>query len=210
MKRPELSIVLPSISGREDTLAIVEAAYRASTPVVVEFVKPLDWASVGEAWNAGAAVARGDVLLFAIDDAVPHAGWYEAATRVVNDGDVPSPTLFLNDGSLEGAGTMGLGGFLPFGVDGQVCRSAGIILVTRETFARVGAFLPIHYYADDDWTWRFAGEGRVRSCHAFAFTHLHHAVGRREMMARAALDRLAFLRNVAGLDPFGDEGEVIA
>jgi hypothetical protein len=198
-----LSIILPTITGREDSYRECRAAYSATLDVEYEVVTPLDYMTVGEAWNAGALQASGDTFLFAIDDAVPQPGWYDAGMLCVKRGVLPSPTLWFADGSLEGAGTMGFGGFLPLAADGVECRSAGLVFVDAKAWRRTGPFLPIHYYSDDEWSWRWRKQGwLVQVCHGFAFAHGHNPVGRQEMQARAMRDREAFLRAAAGLDPF--------
>lgn len=194
-----LSIICPTILGRENALQAVMQAFKDTTPGGAEVIVPQNHPSVGQAWNEGAKKANGDVLLFTIDDAVPRPGWYEAGMEALDAWVIPSPTLWLPDGTLEGAGTMGGGMFLPLGEDGAACRSAGIILVEARTWRDVGEFLPIHYYTDDDWTWRFAKKGGVVTvCHAYAFDHLHHHRGRSDMQRRSHMDRMAFLAHAAG------------
>lgn len=193
-----LSIICPTILGRETMLAATLNAYRDTLDFDAQVIVPQGHATVGDAWNEGARHADGDLLLFAIDDAVPHIDWYEAGLAVVEADAIPSPTLYLPDGSLEGAGSMGGGAFLPLGRDGVPCRSAGIILVTKDTWWAVGEFAPIHYYCDDDWCWRaHSYDIGVRVSHGFAFDHQHHPKGRSEMQARAAADQRTFLTRCA-------------
>ena len=196
---PDLSIICPTILGRENALQAVMQAFKETTPGGAEVIVPQNHPSVGQAWNEGAKKANGDVLLFTIDDAVPRPGWYEAGLSVLEDWVIPSPTLWLPDGTLEGAGTMGGGMFLPLGQERTLCRSAGILLMFRRQWTAVGEFLPIHYYTDDDWTWRFAKlGGTLVNDHAYAFDHLHHHRGRSDMQRRSHMDRMAFLANAAG------------
>jgi hypothetical protein len=208
--RDRLSIIMPTVRGREEQTDAVIAAYRANTPPVldIELIVVHDHPTVGEAWNAGAQRATGDMLHFAIDDASPHVGWYEAGMRPILDSadddtvpTIPSPTLYFKDGSLEGAGTMGGGMLMPMGLDGIACRAAGILLMPTDLFRRVGPFLPIHYYSDDEWCWRAWRhfEVEVVACHGYAFTHHHHPVRRPQMQARSGADRHAFLAAAAGI-----------
>jgi GT2 family glycosyltransferase len=139
---------------------------------------------------------------------VPHPGWLEAGVAVLDGPNgitpgiprhIPSPTLWFADGSLEAAGSMGFGCLMPMGEDYAACRTAGILLMTRTQWAAVGEFLPIHYYSDDDWCWRWAKlGGSMRVSHRFAFTHGHHPRGRAEVQARAMRDRAAWLQAAAG------------
>lgn len=198
----DVSIIVPTIKGRDDAFRTVceewerqAAAHRHP----VELVKPRGFATVGEAWNAGAAASRGDVLVFAIDDALPHAGCLDAAVAAVARGVIPSPRLLFPDGTLEACGTMGMGALLPECPTGTPCRAAGLLAVSRPVWTRVGPFLPIHYYSDDEWCWRallVAGR-RCEVVREFAFTHGHHPVRRSEMQERAAADRAVFLAAAA-------------
>lgn len=205
--RDRLSIIMPTVRGREQQLKAVLDAYEANTPPVldVELVVVENAPTVGDAWNTGAQRATGDVLHFAIDDASPHVGWYEAGMGVIHGNErnfaIPSPTLYFPDGSLEGMGTMGGGMHLPKGIDGMPCRAAGILLMEADLFRLVGPFLPIHYYSDDEWCWRaHVRQGViVNTCEGYAFTHHHHPVRRPEMQQRSAADRHAFLAAAAGI-----------
>jgi len=194
------SIIVPTIRGREDAHSVVVNAWNDQTTPDDEIVVPRDYPTVGEAWNAGAAASRGDVLVFAIDDAIPHPGALDAALGAANRGVIPSPRLLFADGTLEACGTMGMGALMGECPDGTPCRAAGLLAVRRDVWVAVGEFLPIHYYSDDEWCWRaLVREGVVcEVVRGFAFTHGHHRVARASMQARSAADRQAFLTAAAG------------
>lgn len=195
-----VSIIVPTVRGREEAYEAVTTAWREQKHADDELVTPRDYPTVGEAWNDGAAAAKGSVLVFAIDDAIPHPGALDAATKAVARGVIPSPRLLFADGTLEACGTMGMGALLPECPTGTPCRSAGILAVSRPVWNEVGPFLPIHYYSDDEWTWRaFVKAGRrCEVVREWCFTHGHHPVRRAEVRARSAQDRLAFLVAAAG------------
>ena len=200
------SVLVPTIRGRDDAHGQVVAEWEAQASGyrhAVEIVQPRDYPTVGDAWNAGAAASRGDVLVFAIDDALPHAGCLEAAVAAVSRGVIPSPRLVFPDGTLEACGTMGAGALMPECATGTPCRAAGLLAVSRPVWNSVGSFLPIHYYSDDEWCWRALNRAgrRCEVVRDFAFMHGHHQVRRAQMQERAAADRAAFLAAVAAYPP---------
>ena len=200
-------VILPTVRGREQVFDATYNAFAEQLGIDDEIIVVRDAPTVGEAWNAGVAdiddLVGADILVFATDDATPMPGAVHAAVDSAQRGMVPSPRLVAPDGTLEGCGSMGLGGFLPACPDKTPCRSSGVPACTADLWWRVGEFLPIHYYVDDEWCWRAMGElAECEARTAYAFTH-HHANPRRvEMQARAMMDRQAFLRSAAGLDPF--------
>lgn len=201
-----VSIIVPTVRGREDAHHAVCAEWDVQASGhrhAVEVVSPRDYPTVGEAWNAGAAASRGDVLIFAIDDAVPQPGCLDAAVAAVSRGVIPSPRLVFADGTLEACGTMGAGQLMPECATGTPCRAAGLLAVSRPVWTTVGPFLPIHYYSDDEWCWRALNRAgrRCEVVRDFAFMHGHHQVRRAQMQERAAADRAAFLAAVAAYPP---------
>lgn len=193
-------IVLPTVRGREQLHAAVRDAWKAQADVVVTV---RDAPTVGEAWNRGyaevaPAAKPSDLVCFAIDDALPHPDALKEGAAWANRLAIPSPRLLSTTGAVEACGSMGGGMFLPDCADGTPCRSAGIILARRSTVDRVGAFLPIHYYVDDDWCWRAALLGvRTVACPGFVFQHRHASPRRAAMQALSAQHRAAFLEHAA-------------
>lgn len=192
-----VSIIVPTVRGRGDAFrAVLDAwhAEAAAAEVDAEYVAPRDYPTVGEAWSAGANLTTSDVLVFAIDDAIPHQGALSAGLDAVARGVIPSPRLLFADGTLEACGTMGGGQLMPECATGTPCRAAGILAVSRSAWGAVGPFLPIHYYSDDEWCWRALNVLGLR-CEVvrdWRFTHGHHPVRRAAVQARAQEDARAF------------------
>lgn len=88
---PGVSIVIPTIAGRESDFARAAAAYeRLTAPGCIEWIVELDHPTCGAAWNAGAARATGTYLHFTADDLEPMtAAWLPAAAAACEQGYVP-------------------------------------------------------------------------------------------------------------------------
>lgn len=184
-------------------LDYVVSALGTTRPTGWEFdiTIPENHATVGEAWNSGAADALdADYVFFAIDDAVPHPGWCQVAARTVDAGYIPAPRLLHADGSLESCGSLGFGVLLPEAPDRTPCRSCGMFFVKPEWYDEVGAFLPIHYSVDDDWSWR-ASLYDIRCLYrsGFRFTHHHEQRGSLGTRALAQEHAQAMTRHAASL-----------
>jgi GT2 family glycosyltransferase len=198
-----VSIVLPTVDGRGAIYDKVVAAYGATRPTGWEFTidTPENYATVGEAWNAGAEDALdADYVFFAIDDAVPHHGWAQVAARTVDAGYIPAPRLELPDGSLESCGSLGFGNLLPECADRTPCRSCGLFFVNPDWISQVGAFLPTHYAVDDDWAWRASlHDIRVLYRSEMRFTHYHEQRGTLGTRAAAPEHNRAMIDHAATL-----------
>lgn len=196
----KVSVVIPTIDGRESLFEQTVAAYRQLQSVELEIIAPRGFSSIGEAWVKGAAKATGQFIHLSADDVIPHAGWFSAALRAANALKYPSPRLLNVDGSLHSCGTMGGGMLLPECADGTRCNSSPFPFFRAEhTEALIGSLPPIHYYADDLLAARACSLGLVPTvCRDYCFTHLEGIVGRAEVAARAMADRQTFLNTVAG------------
>ena len=208
-----VSIIIPTKKGREAIAARTLAAIVETTPEDVQLVWAEEYATVGEAWNAGAKRAQGDVLVFTTDDCVPEPGWLDAVLDTWEEGDVSdaelaatgwlgppagyvvAPVLLYPHGEIEAYGSMGGGMKLPGGYDWMRCRSSGVLAMPRAAWDMIGEFAPIHYYVDDDWCWRAELAGWwvvVRD--GFRLTHAHQPD--RGVISQSAEHRDVFLRRV--------------
>lgn len=85
-----ISLVVPTIEGREDELARTLTAYARLTPIDIEVLVEHDHPTCASAWNAGAERATGEVLALGNDDLEPEtAMWFFAASLTLKNGGVP-------------------------------------------------------------------------------------------------------------------------
>lgn len=197
----KVSIVIPTIQGREDLFAQTKDGYAASKPATVEFeyITPKDFPTIGEAWNAGAAKATGEFLHLTADDVIPHEGWIDAAINATNRAEWPCPKILNPDGSLHSCGTLGGGMLLPDCPTGTPCAASPFPFFRSNRWVQLGPALGIHYYADDALGWKARSIGLTPTvCAEFTLTHLEGTVGRAQVAARSQSDSFIFRSFHAG------------
>ena len=145
-----ITIVVPTIKGRERFLGECLASYAAHTKDY-EIHVIADRPTCGRAWLDGADKAEGDYIHFSADDLQPLQGWYLEAIRTADAGYLPAPRILNGDGTLQTCG--GQDGFreLPTGWRTDFSR---IPFLSREQWEQarplVEGFLSgAHYYTDN-------------------------------------------------------------
>jgi GT2 family glycosyltransferase len=197
----QVSVIIPTIEGREDVLGKVIEAYRRYTPDL-ELIVIRNHESIGQAWNIGSAQATGRYLHFTTDDTEPVSGWFEAAQAVTARNLLPAARVIMLDGSLESCGSMGDGATFENECDDFTpCRNVQLMFCTRQQFEAIGEFAPkMHYYVDDDWTWRALVKGFMAvTCKGYTFIHHRSQVGRRQMQLKSMEHRAQWLARCAEL-----------
>lgn len=185
-----ISIVVPTIAGREEHLERCVRAYAATTPSH-QLIVVHDRATCGIAWQAGAELANSDYLHFSADDLEPLPGWWEAATARADQGLLPAPRITRPDATLESCGDWGVEMD-----DGVVPEMTRIPFMSRLQWGHIGPMIALHYYTDN-WV---SFKGRLYGIETavtrdYAFVHHHATVGRGAGMTeeqRMATDRRAF------------------
>jgi len=189
-----VSVVIPTIAGRESLCDSTVAAFRATVPtddlqVIVVRERP----TIGRAWNDGAEAADNEYLMLAADDVIPHPGWYEAAVEATERGCYPAPRIEKVDGSLLATGSMGGGWLLTDCADWAPVVSSQFPFLRRYWWREMGPCLDVHYYADDYLAARARAAGiNVAYRAGYRLTHMEGTQGRAEMVNRAMVDRLTF------------------
>lgn len=190
-----VSVVVPTLSGREDVEAQTRAAFKATTEGVdIEWILVKDKGVCGEAWNAGADLATGDYLMLACDDMVPHPGWLDVAITAADAGVFPAPRIITSDGELQNCGSFGGGMVLGECPDGAPVSISELPFFPRSWWMQ-NMCLPVHYYSDD-WMGLLARDAgfRVEVRRGYCFTHLGCTVGRDGVVGVKAMeDRAHFL-----------------
>lgn len=196
-----ISVVVPTISGREALLDETVEALEDTSPYELEIITPRGYGTCGEAWNAGAELAAGDYLMLTADDMLPHAGWVQAAMDAANTGVYPAPWIVNQDGSTECCGTLGSGLLLNAEArDGLPVCNSPVPFMRREDWQELGPTIPAHCYSDDYLGYRARLAGlKVEVRRAYKFTHLDGQVGHSPLVQRSMYDRLMYAEAVSKL-----------
>ena len=170
----KLSIVIPTISGREESLARMIEAYRERTPGEPEIVTPKDYPCWPAACNAGYLDTTGDVIHYGADDLEPCDGWAEPMFATLAAGEIPAPQLWnfvrtdirpVNE--------------IADGPPGALTGFTRVPSLTRAMAEAIGPWPIMDYYADN-WV---SDKGRAvgyqtRVVDGYAFVHHWHPKGR--------------------------------
>ena len=166
-----ISVIIPTITGREESLARVMDAYRTRTSAEMEIVTVLDFPS----WSAGcnAAEASGDILHYGADDLEPIEGWADAMLGCLANGEIPAAQVwdFRQEGPCANEAQDGPAGALTV--------FSRVPSLTREMAERIGPWPEFHYYADNWIADKAHLLGyRVRVTAGYSFIHHWHPIGR--------------------------------
>jgi hypothetical protein len=197
-----ITVIIPTVAGREDHYERCVRAYRDTAPGL-EIITERDHATCGLAWQAGAEQATGDYLHFTCDDLEPLPGWAEAAVAVSDAGFVPAPKVTdARDGRLQSWPAWGCEH--PDGIDPGF---SAIPFLSRAMWEAVKPCFTGHYYSDDFLSYRARAAGWPPVfCNGYAFRH-HWAQPRRGA-GMAQDDRLAYDRDLyAQATAMADRGE---
>jgi glycosyltransferase involved in cell wall biosynthesis len=173
-----VSVIIPTITGREHWLARAKASIRQTTPKH-EFLIYRNLPTCGAGWNLGIIEARGDYILLFADDLEAHPGWWEAGVEALARNVIPCPRILNPDGSLQSCGT-----FAEEAPDGTPAVVARVPFLTRYMASAMHPIFENHYLGDHWITWRGNQLGWptlvVRS---MLFTHHFAMEGRKDTLA---------------------------
>ena len=181
MSLPSLSIIVPTITGREASRERCIAAYLNTSPLESEIVTVFDFPNWPAACNEGYRRAKADALHFTADDLEPLPGWWQEALPWCEYHDeLPAPKVM--DYSPDGVWNNAVDG-----PDKGVPHFTRIPLMTRRQYEMIGPWPEIDYGAD---VW-LSEKGRTlgietRMIHSYAFVHHWEQVGRIDTPERLA------------------------
>jgi len=168
-----ISLIIPTISGREDSLAKMLAAYKATTKQPFEIITPKDYPNWPAACNAGQLLAKGEVLHFGSDDVEPLEGWADAMLACLADGFIPAPQLW--NWKVEGQPVNQDAD----GIPGNITTFTRVPGLTLGMAQLIGPWPEIPYFADN-WV---SDKGRLvgfqtRVTEGYSFIHHWSQIGR--------------------------------
>jgi hypothetical protein len=167
----KLSVVIPTITGRELNLANTREAYAITAPdaeIIVVKDKP-NWPA---ACNEGYRRSKGDIVHFTADDLEPLPGWWQEVTAALGTEDILPAAKVLNhsaDGPWDNQG------------DGDHPHFTRVPIMRRDQWERIGEWPEFNYVAD---VW-VSEKGRTLGIetvmfYSYAFVHHWAQHGRRD------------------------------
>lgn len=171
----KISVIMPTITGREESCATMVAHYRARTPgYELEILNPKDYPNWPAGCNAGMAQATGDIFAFGSDDLEPLPGWADAMVGCLLRGELPAPQVWdwqKSDGPPVNLAQDGPPGSIPL--------FTRVVALTREMAEAIGPWPEIDYYADNWVTDACRVRGwETRVTEGYWFVHHWHQHGR--------------------------------
>jgi hypothetical protein len=172
-----LTVVIPTVPGREVKLARTLFRYRQTVPaeVVMHEMIIRGYPTCGEAWNMGGEMAafwdadpQRNLLHFGADDLMPMPGWWEAATTAVwDDREIPAPLVLKPSGEVESRGSYG-----GSHKHGALVSDTVVPIMPLGAWAAVRPIPSIHYWSDNYVGRKLIQAGwTIRMNDGFAFTH---------------------------------------
>lgn len=169
-----ISIIVPTISGREESLARTLTAWEKYTKVRNEIIIVQDYPTWPAACNFGAAQAEGDIIVWGADDLEPIKGWHSDLRRWFKERDeLPAPRLH-NYSKLAPVWNV------EDGPDGAVPLFTRVPVMSRSQMERIGPWPEQLIYYADYWV---SEKGRslgieTRNLWSYAFVHHWCQIGR--------------------------------
>lgn len=169
-----ISIVLPTIDGREESCEFVQQCFRdRSSGYDVDVIVKRNFPNWPAGCNAGMPDVTGDYVFFAADDLEPLPGWASAMVGCLNAGEIPAPQVW--DHRVEGRPV----NEWEDGPPGSTPAFSRAPAMTRDMMEAIGPWPEIDYYGDN-WVSdkaRLLGI-QIRVVAGYAFVHHWHPVGR--------------------------------
>lgn len=138
-----ISVIMPTIQGREASFAQMQAAYRdRSAGFRLDMVVLHDLRNWATACNEGMKLAKGPYLHFTSDDLEPLEGWADAMVGTLDAGEIPAPQLWDH----VAAGPPVNAGDGPIGATTEFSR---VVALTRDMADRIGPWPELDYYSDN-------------------------------------------------------------
>ena len=160
-----ISIVIPTIDGREDYFARCIESYEKNTQYEYEFIILRNRKCCGVGWNEGASLAKGKYIHLTCDDQEAVAGWDTTAVETVENGFMPSCIVHYPEQNYTHYR-------YPGKADWEQVPMSTIPFFSAEMWKKIGPTIPMQYYIDDfiGWMGEIHGIPTVMR-HGYQFNH---------------------------------------
>ena len=182
-----ISIIIPTVTGREDHYERCRNAYTETAVHDLELITETDHATVGLAWQAGASRASGEYIHFTCDDLEALPGWDTAAVSASDSGFVPAP-------KVTDARTGALQSWPVWGIehkDGIHVDFSAVPFLSRKMWEAVQPLFTGHYYTDNFISYRAKASGWP-SVFFNGYAFRHHWAQHRRGAGMGQDERLAY------------------
>lgn len=171
MTLPVISVIIPTVDGREDHLRTGTSAYVRHAPgnYELDLIVKSNYPTCGHGWQAGLSSVRGQYVHFTCDDIEPREGWAAPAIEAIEAGFLPAPQVWgprgepqSHPGWLQGRAC----------VDWEPVYMTSLPFVSLEQLEKIVPLFTSHYCSDDWFGYRAGRAGwgiRVRT--GYTFTH---------------------------------------
>jgi hypothetical protein len=196
--KPELSIIIPTVDGREESLARLLAALEKKTSISYETLIISNKPTCGIAWNIGIRQSVGDYVAILADDLEPaDSGWVDAGKTCLETGAIPCAMVLNSDGTIQSCGNA----VAKQVHDGTPASLARIPFLTQDLAQLVYPIIDAHYYTDNWITWKAAQHGWSTVVWS-ALCFYHHYVPAGRLDERIDQDEAEFRRLTGNQDPW--------
>jgi hypothetical protein len=181
-----VSVIIPTVEGREDHFNRCVNAYLDRTVNSVQIIVESNHASCGLAWQAGLRHVAGDYAHLTCDDIEPLQDWDVPAIEAVDAGFLPAPQVCDVNGYPQSHPQVGV-----LGEDWAPVRMSALPFASAAQMEKIAPLLTCHYYSDDWISWRGARAGwpcRLRSGYRFT----HHWAQHRRGAGMSEADRMTY------------------
>ena len=190
-----ISVVIPTITGREWWLKQCLDEYQRQSPKDTEFIVIKDEPSCGHAWIKGAEQAQGKYLHFTADDITPMRYWWPDAIYQLKAGKVPCAEVFNKSGdSVTPMSPLGDLGLVP---------NVLVPFLSREMLEAAPGWLPDFHYGSDDWIsyWAVTHGYPLEKVPNYKFVHYAASQGRNMLRRHGDVKKLVDAMEAAGYVP---------
>lgn len=166
---PVISVICPTIDGREEFIENCTAKYAACAEgrYELDLVIEKNHPTCGHGWQAGLPRARGQYLHFTCDDIEPRPGWAGPAIECVQRGFLPAPQVYNLAGVPQSLPVWGV-----VSPDWAPCAMTALPFVSAGQLARIVPLFTSHYYSDNWFSFRASQAGwATRLRVQYTFTH---------------------------------------
>lgn len=177
MSLPKISVIIPTVEGREDHLLRCTTAYGAHAlgSYDLELIVVHDRPSVGAGWQDGLEKVTGDFIHLTADDIEPCHGWHAPAIEAVEKGFLPAPQVYDPNGFPQSHPLPGR-----VAPDWTEVHMTSLPFCSTGQMGHIAPLFTAHYFTDDFFSWRGMNAGygrRLRTGYAFVHYWAQHKRG---------------------------------